>query len=74
MRDIGKARKKPQRMGAAGADESLEHIESKIRRILGTKVTVNASADGRGQITIDYYSPDDLDRLLDLFAIIEKYH
>lgn len=74
VRDVGKKTAKPRRVGITGGDESLEHIETKLRQTLGTKVTVTAGSGGRGQITIEYYSADDLDRLLDLFAVIEKYH
>ncbi|MFQ5797287.1 MAG: hypothetical protein ACE5H0_01185, partial [Bacteroidota bacterium] len=72
--DVGKKTIRSRQFGVTRTDQSLERIESKIRQVLGTKVTVRANSDGRGQITIVYYSADDLDRLLDLFAIIEKYH
>lgn len=74
VRDVGKRTIKFRQVGVTRTDQSLERIESKVRQVLGTKVTVRANSDGRGQITIEYYSADDLDRLLDLFAIIEKYH
>jgi len=73
VRDIGKKSTKSRRPEARAGDRSLDHIETKIRHILGTKVTVTSSGKGRGQITIEYYSADDLDRLLDLFAAIEKH-
>ncbi|MEK7251008.1 MAG: ParB/RepB/Spo0J family partition protein [Bacteroidota bacterium] len=50
---------------------SLSNIEEKLRQKLGTKVEVKDMADGRGHIVIEYYSLDDLDRLLDLFATIQ---
>lgn len=74
VRHVGKQKTKSRRPRATGIDESVEHIESKLRQILGTKVTVTANPDGRGQISIEYYSHDDLDRLLELFAAIEKYN
>jgi ParB family chromosome partitioning protein len=43
-------------------------VEEKIRHYLGTKVSVKSKGTGRGEITIEYYSLDDLDRLLDVFA------
>ncbi|MFQ5799853.1 MAG: ParB/RepB/Spo0J family partition protein, partial [Bacteroidota bacterium] len=73
VHDVGKETTKSRRV-TARTDQSLEHIESKIRQVLGTKVIVTAKANGRGQITIEYYSPDDLERLLELFAVIEKFH
>ncbi len=51
---------------------SILSVEEKIRRALGTKVTVRSKGGGRGEIVIEYYSLDDLDRLLDIFAAVEK--
>ncbi len=53
---------------------SVQSVEEKLRQALGTKVVVRSKGDGRGEIVIEYYSLDDLDRLLDLFAAMEKFH
>lgn len=55
------------------SSSSVQSVEEKIRRALGTKVSVRSKGGGRGEIVIEYYSLDDLDRLLDLFAAVEKY-
>jgi ParB family transcriptional regulator, chromosome partitioning protein len=47
-------------------------IENKLRNIFGTKVTCKQRKDGVGQISIDFYSNDELERLFELFDIIEK--
>ena len=47
-------------------------IENKLRSVFGTKVTCKQKKDGVGQITIDFYSNDELDRLFELFEIIEN--
>jgi len=45
-------------------DPNLEHLESRLRRALGTKVTLRPRARGQGgSIEIAYYSADDLERL-----------
>ncbi len=44
----------------------ISDIENRLRVKFGTKVKVNPSGKG-GSIGIEYYSNDDLDRLLDLF-------
>jgi ParB family chromosome partitioning protein len=54
------------------SSSNIRNIEEKIRQALGTKVSVK-SHGGRGEIVISFYSLDDLDRLLDLFAELEKY-
>ncbi|MFZ1291698.1 MAG: ParB/RepB/Spo0J family partition protein [Melioribacteraceae bacterium] len=51
---------------------SQREIENKLRIIFGTKVICKQKKDGAGQITIDFYSNEELDRLFDLFDIIEK--
>ena len=53
---------------------ALSSVEEKIRHALATKVKVLPKGGGKGEIIIEYYSNDDLDRLLDLFDIIEKYN
>lgn len=59
---------------AAAPSSSIQSVEEKLRQALGTKVSVRVKEGGRGEIVIEYYSLDDLDRLLDLFATIEKMH
>lgn len=52
-------------------DFYLEFLAEKIQRKLGTKVTIQSKGQG-GKVSIDYYSLDDLDRLLDIFGIQEE--
>lgn len=47
-----------------------EDIEEKIKALLGTKVTINHKANNKGKIEIEYYSNDELERLLYLFQSI----
>ncbi|HTY37103.1 MAG TPA: ParB/RepB/Spo0J family partition protein [Bacteroidota bacterium] len=53
---------------------NVQVLEEKLRQTLGTKVMVKEREAGKGEIVIEFYSLDDLDRLLDLFASLEKYH
>ncbi len=52
---------------------SVQSIEEKLRQTLGTKVMVREKGQGRGEIVVEFYSLDDLDRLLDLFASLQKF-
>ena len=52
----------------AGADLVYREIEGKIREILGTKVSINRKDENRGKIEIEYYSMEELERLMDLFG------
>ncbi|HXG38901.1 MAG TPA: ParB/RepB/Spo0J family partition protein [Bacteroidota bacterium] len=68
----GKPASKAGKIAASVPTSSILSVEEKIRRALGTKVTVRSKGGGRGEIVIEYYSLDDLDRLLDIFAAVEK--
>jgi ParB family chromosome partitioning protein len=45
---------------------ALTSVEDKLRRALGTKVQVKPVSHGKGEILIEYYSDDDLERILEL--------
>jgi ParB family chromosome partitioning protein len=49
-------------------DFYLEQLAGKIQERLGTKVNIEGKGK-KGRISIDYYSLDDLDRLLTLFGV-----
>lgn len=54
------------------ADSNLKDIEDKLRKIFGTKVILSQKKDGSGEITIEFYTNDELERLFELFEIIDK--
>jgi len=60
--------------GVREVSTSVQSVEEKLRQTLGTKVIVREKEGGRGEIVIEFYSLDDLDRLLDLFASMAKYN
>jgi len=43
-------------------------IETEIRNWLGTKVAISRNKKGRGKIEIEFYSDDDLERLIELLT------
>jgi ParB family chromosome partitioning protein len=45
-------------------------IEDKLRDVFGTKVSVRSKAEG-GSIEIEFYSPEDLNRILEIFDTID---
>ncbi|ABB14077.1 ParB/RepB/Spo0J family partition protein [Carboxydothermus hydrogenoformans] len=47
----------------------IQEIEDKLRAFFATKVEIKSTAKGRGKITIEYYSPEELQRILDLLYI-----
>ncbi len=51
---------------------NLNDVEDRLRRIFATKVICRQKQDGSGEITIEFYSNDELERLFELFDAIEK--
>jgi len=47
-------------------------IEESLKRKLATRVTINQKRKG-GKITIEYYSDDELNRLLEFFGVLESF-
>ena len=45
-------------------------LENKIRDIVGTKVIIHKRVKNKGKIEIEYYSDDELERLIELFQSI----
>ncbi len=64
----GAAKKKSKPKKTSGAAKQLE---DEIITILGTKIALNHKGKKGGTIVIDYYSDDDLERILDLLRSIE---
>lgn len=44
-----------------------QDLEEKMKALFGTKVSINHKANNQGKIVIDYYSNDELERLMFLF-------
>ena len=47
-----------------------DDIEEQLKNIIGTKVSVNPKANGKGRIEIEYYSEEELERIYDLIMTI----
>ena len=57
--------KKPTARRRLGLNADLSDIEKRLLSKLGTRVSVKHNKDGKGRITIYYYSNEELDSLLD---------
>ena len=44
-------------------------LENEMKRVLGTKVTLNAATKSRGKIVIEYFSAEELERILEIMGI-----
>lgn len=47
-------------------------LEEQMKRVMGTKVTINAKDEKSGKLEIEYYSQDELDRIIDLLRSVQK--
>ncbi len=66
--------KKPVSNSEKGSKSSANviDVEDKLRNIFGTKVICKQKQNGTGEIVIEFYSYDELERLFELFEIISK--
>jgi ParB family chromosome partitioning protein len=64
---LASKRSRPAARGEAPRDRSIADIEAHLQRVLGTRVRI-FHGKKRGRIQIEYYSTEDLNRLLDLLA------
>jgi ParB family transcriptional regulator, chromosome partitioning protein len=58
--------RRPRLKKGMGQAPEVRRIEDALRRRLGTDVRVSLRAKGKGQIHVNFYSNDDLARLLEL--------
>ncbi len=47
-------------------DPHVEAVTDQLRRVYGTRIQIKNKADGGGRIELDYFSPEELERLLEL--------
>ena len=66
VKDLNKPKKEKKAAKQIKNEFIYQDIEEKLKQLFGTKVSVTAKEDGSGKIEIDFYSSDDLDRILDL--------
>ncbi|MCD8148649.1 MAG: ParB/RepB/Spo0J family partition protein [Clostridiales bacterium] len=74
MKKLQKQQKKAVQKNQEEADEALnaiyENIAEQMKQILGTKVEIRQKSRNTGKIEIEYYSQDELDRLLQMIRSI----
>ena len=49
----------------------VKRLTQRLEEILGTKVSINQKANGKGKIEIDYYSTEEFERLYELFESVK---
>lgn len=71
MKNIGEEKKEDKKVIAN--EFIYQNFEEKMKALLGTKVSINHKANNHGKIVIDYYSNEELDRLMYLFQSIPTH-
>ena len=70
VRKILKPSKKKEKVSDSAEDAIYESLEEKMKGITGTRVFIRRKKNNKGKIEIEYYSRDDLERIIDLFESI----
>lgn len=69
VKDLGKQPKKKESSKTNPAlDVVYQEYEEKLKKSIGTKVTISPKGDGSGKLEIDFYNHDDLERIAALLS------
>ncbi len=72
VRNLGrKAEKKPASL-PSGSASAVRSLAERMQQTLATRVKIDLREGGRGEIIIEFYSNDDLERLYDLITSVEQ--
>lgn len=73
---VKKLQKQKKETAKPVSDDSMsvfyEDMEQKLKAIIGTKVAIHQKDNQKGKIEIDYYSTDELERIMELFQSIHE--
>lgn len=73
---VKKLQKEKKEVARPVPDDSMsvfyEDMEQKLKAIIGTKVAIHQKDNQKGKIEIDYYSTDELERIMELFQSIHE--
>jgi ParB family chromosome partitioning protein len=72
VREYGKKSERTSVPAQRRGDSALGSIEERMQQILGTRVRIGMQEGGKGEITVEFYSSDDLARLFDLLSTIRS--
>ena len=61
----------PKKTATNTAEDAIyQNLEEKMKSIIGTKVSINRKKNNKGKIEIEYYSQEELERIIELFESI----
>ena len=67
---LNPSKKRENAVSDSAEDAIYESLEEKMKNITGTRGFIHRKKNNKGKIEIEYYSRDDLDRIIDLFESI----
>lgn len=70
VRKLLKPSHKKEKVSNPAEDAVYESLEEKMKGITGTRVFIHRKKNNKGKIEIEYYSREDLERIIDLFESI----
>lgn len=59
---------KPKKLDDKALELIYQEIEEKLKQALSTKVSITSKGEGAGKIEVEFFSHDDLDRLIELIT------
>ena len=73
IKKIQEEKKNPAKQEEETKDVSFVYrsLEEKLKRSLGTKVEIKNKANNTGKIEIEYYSMDELERIVELMESVQ---
>ena len=66
VKNYGKTRKPPKKKDAFDDDIFYQEAAKQLEEILGTRVSISRKDKSKGRLEIEYYSPAELERLMDI--------
>ncbi len=73
VKDMTKPEKRPPKKTAGpDIDRIYKQMEDKLKSIMGTKVVINRKDKNKGRVEIEYYSEEELDRIIELLESIKE--
>ena len=73
VKGILNPKKKKEAVGFSESEElAYQNMQERMRQILGSKVSIHKKDKNKGRIEIEYYSSDELERLMELIDRLQK--
>lgn len=67
IKNLNKENKPKKKKEELKNDFVYRDLEEKLKQVTGTKVTINRKSEKAGKIEIEYYTPEDLEKIIALF-------